>query len=118
MYGLPENLDLSIFINAILLQVCIGANEVILKFDGNITITIESVIKIHDEKSNEITLENAPDTAAHIVDFLSNKIIEAIKIDDGTLRLKFQNDMFIDIYDTFDDYESYQIQHDAYIYIV
>jgi len=41
MFGLPSDFDASFLEGAMVLQVCIGLHEVILNFDGDISITIE-----------------------------------------------------------------------------
>ncbi len=74
MYGLRSDLDLSFLVGPTLLQVCIGENEVVLRFDGNISITIESRFLVRDLSGHDTVFENAPPAAALLVEFLPDSI--------------------------------------------
>jgi hypothetical protein len=45
MYGLPENIDLNFLKDKKLIQICICQHQVIMIFDDDISILIESVFK-------------------------------------------------------------------------
>lgn len=118
MYGLPSDLDLGFLVGPTLLQVCIGENEVILRFDGDISITIESRFLVRDLSGRETVFENAPPAAASLLDLLSDSIAEVLGQLDGTLRLSFAKGGILEVYDSSKDYESYQIQHGKDIHVV
>ncbi len=118
MYGLPSDLDLSFLMHACLLQVCIGANEVILKFDREVTITIESRFRVRGANGHEAVFEDAPSSAACLVELLSDSITDVLGHQDGTLSLSFAQGGLVEIYDSSKHYESYQIQHGQDIHVV
>lgn len=118
MYGLPKDIDLSFFVGADLLQVCLGANELILNFDHQIRVTIESRFRIRKKDGEETTFEDAPSSAAHLVELLSQPIAEASGREDGTLCLSFAQGTSLEIDDSWESYESYQIQYGDVLYVI
>jgi len=112
MYKLPDNVDLTFFKGSLLLQICIGANEVILRFENQISITIQTDI-VHKSQSGDVTAiyKSITTSASMLVSFLHYKITEAIAIDPSTISLRFSNGEYLEIYDTSTQYESYQINH-------
>ena len=118
MYGLPKDLDLSFLKDAILLQVCIGENEVILNFDKGISITIESRFCFRSTSGNESIFEDAPSSAAFLVELLSDSITDVLGHLDGTLRLSFDTGETLSIYDDNAEYESYLIKHGEIVIVV
>ena len=118
MHGLPSDLDLDFIVHASLLQVCVGQNEVILRFDDEISITIESRFLIRDPQGHEATFEDAPRGAASLVSLLADSVIGVSGEEDGTLRLSFTKGGILEVYDSSKEYESYQIQHGQDIHAV
>jgi hypothetical protein len=118
MHGLPADLDLSFLVGPTLLQVCIGENEVILRFDGDVSITIESTFVVRDEGGCETAFECARAAASALVEFLADSITEVLGQRSGTLRLTFSRGGVVEIYDSFEDFESYQIQHGKDLHVV
>lgn len=48
MYGLDRSVDLSFFVGRRLTQVSIGANELILRFDDEAAVTVESDFSVRE----------------------------------------------------------------------
>ncbi len=111
MYGLPENTDLGFLKEQVLRQVCVGANEVILRFADDISITCQT--DIGHKKAGVCTAlyRDMITCGAMLVNFLHTSIINASAESPGTLVLKFSNDEALEIYDTSQEYESYQITY-------
>ena len=118
MYGLSDDLDLSFLVGMTLLQLCIGENEVILRFDEDSSITIESRFRVGGLDDHTAVFGDAPSSAGFLAKFLSDSIIDVLGRQDGTLRLSFAKGGFLEIYDSYRDHESYQIQHHQEIYVV
>jgi hypothetical protein len=91
MYGLPDHTDLSFIKDKALLQVCIGFNEVILNFDGNISITAQT--DIAHTLNGEITAvyKASIPTAPMLVRFLHESVTRVSIQAPGTLVLQFSN---------------------------
>ncbi len=108
MYGLDKNLDLGFLIGKNLLQICVGSFQVILNFDANVSISIESTFDCGSEDKSKRTgnlLETAP-SLFHLL----GKHIKEIKIEDeGTLVLTFSDGTIVRLYDSNAATESYQI---------
>ncbi len=118
MYGLSPDLDLSFLEGIDLLQVCIGANEVILHFDANVSITIQSALRIRSTSGRDKIFEEPPSAAAELMEFLSDSPAEVAGSEDGTLRLIFSGGGLLEIYDSSRQYESYLIRHGDELYVV
>jgi hypothetical protein len=118
MHGLPSNVNLDFFIKKTFLQMCIGANDLILNFDNDVSITVTSSIgcldstgKIH---KGEDFLKIAP-----ILGLLLNCTVVSVKGDkSGTLKLEFDNGGKLEIYDDSEQYESYIIKNGEQIIVV
>jgi|SRR5271157_865564 len=118
MYGLPENTDLSFFTGKVLRQVCTGVNEVILHFDGDISLTIQTDIG-HRLGDVFAALYKLPIPATPmLVRLLHCSIIRTGIKPPGTLILEFSNGEAIEIYDACSEYESYQITYNGKIIVV
>lgn len=118
MYGLPIDVDLGFFEKAVLVQFCVGKNELILNFDRDISIAIESKIQLRSPDGSEKVIESAVSAPDLLIDFLSKPVVEACGAPDGTLKLNFAHGGEIMIYDSLSDYESYQIRHGKNLIVV
>src|SRR5262249_27540016 len=118
MYGLPEKTDLSFLKGKQLLQVCIGYNEVILHFDGNVSINAQTDIG-HSSRGVQTTIYKTSIAAAPmLVHFLHESVTNASATAPGTLVLEFSNGETLEIQDSSPQYESYTINYCGKIIVV
>ncbi len=118
MYGLPQDTDLTFLKGKQLLQVCIGYNEVILHFDGNVTITAQTEIGHNSGRELSAIYKTAIPAAPALVRFLHESVLNASVVSPGTLKLDFSNGEGLEIYDTSSQYESYQINYEGRTIVV
>ena len=118
MYGLPEKTDLSFLKGKQLLQVCIGYNEVILNFDGDLSILAQTDIGHRSSQLPIAIYETSIAAAPVLVRFLHQSVANASAGPPGTLILEFSNGESLEIYDTSSHYESYKINYDGKTIIV
>lgn len=118
MYGLQLGLDLSFFVGSSLSQVCIGANELTLNFDSDVSVTVESRIAITSPGRGTEQFDDLRASAGLLAELLERQVITAEGYPDGTLRLQFETGQILDLYDTSDAYESYQIRHGSEVIVV
>ena len=111
MYGLPRDVDLSFLEGQMLLQVCLGANEVILHFDEEVSIAIESPFSIKDNGKKMDTHKNVSEVASILVKFLHAKIKSVKGEENGTLTLYFDDGQILKIFDDSEQFESYTIDY-------
>lgn len=109
MYGLPINTDLNFLIGQELIQVCIGANDLLLNFSEGCRITILSKCGLI-ERDKELSIENYPENASLICSLIGEKIADFEIINKGVLILKLNNDRYFVLYDDSDNFESYIIK--------
>jgi hypothetical protein len=118
MYGLAENTDLSFFTDKTLRQVRTGANENILYFDGDITLTITTDIAHRSGEVFTAIYKTAVPAAPMLIGLLDHSIVRATVKLPGTLILEFSNKETIEIYDTSTTYESYNITYNGKLIVV
>jgi hypothetical protein len=118
MYGLQIGVDLSFFVGTALSQVCIGANELILNFDSDISVTVESRIALTSPGTATEQFDNLRASAALLVGLLELQVATVEARPEGTLRLQFKTGHILDLYDTSETYESYQIRHGSDVIVV
>ena len=108
MYGLPKNIDLDFLKGKRLVQICISSNQVIMRFDDDISISIESVIKLY--KGKEVwSYEVNTSINTDFINLLGNLIVDYTHYESGTLVLYFDHGSKIELNDDSENYESYQI---------
>ena len=118
MYGLPKNINFDFFLEKTLLQICIGAHDLIFNFDGNVSITIASSIGFSCSNS-KLQKTNDFCQIASTIAVLINHTIASVEGDEaGTLTLKFDSGEIITIYDDSKEYESYTIKNQEQIIVV
>lgn len=118
MYGLPEDIDLTFLHGKELLQVCIGLNEVILNFHGQVSITVESEFT-HMARTGEVTrFQDCRSSALALASFLGISLSTVKGAADGTLTLCFSNEEILEVYDDSKEFESYQIRIGSRLIVV
>lgn len=114
MYNLTESDELKAIVDCELIQVCIGANEFILKFSKNICLTIEGEAQYCSRgKCNLIQ------TQLYEVVALLGKSISGYQIQDSNiLIIDFSDQSSIKLFGSNQDYESFQITSPNFSLIV
>lgn len=110
--------ELKFLLGLPLFQVCIGANEVILNFDEDVSITVESTISFHDAGGHKAIYSPLQSAALALVKLLSSKI-DGLSLDqDGTLSLHFGTGDTLIVHKDPGPYESYHVKRQREVYIV
>jgi hypothetical protein len=94
-----------------LIQVCIGEFQVTLVFHADTDITIEGVSEIvsKDRKISRIVRADKPDETKEFIRFIGSTITEAANLGRGSVRLDFSSGDSITLFDSKEEFESYQI---------
>ena len=109
MYPLPEIEKLAEITGTDLLQICIGQNEVILRFDKDVTITILDIFVLRDTNGHETVQEAGPSAAASVAALLGQRVAE-IRRSDDILTICFGQGCQLELRGTSDRYESYWVK--------
>jgi Family of unknown function (DUF6188) len=113
MFGVPQNLDLSRFQGAELIQVSIGCNELQLHFEPQSRITIERHWELRDHAGTVIDQAqdgNLSRESYKIHRILGQVVVEHAVTAPESFTLTFDNGMSITVFDDSDRYESFNIQ--------
>jgi hypothetical protein len=109
MYGLSHDINLAFFEGKTLLQVCVGAHDLILNFDG-IRVTVTSSIGLLGSGGVVHRYAVFTQAASALMTLLNQKVVSVEGDDAGTLTLTFDTGKKVFIYDDSKEYESYIIQ--------
>jgi hypothetical protein len=112
MYGVPKNLDLSIFKDASLEQVAIGEFEIQFRFHPEGYVSVEGDWKLFDSAGRVLDhgMENKNRTEYRLHRLLGQRVI-GFGLDPPTsFSLRFANDLTLQVFDNSDKYESFSIQ--------
>lgn len=118
MYGLPSNVDLAFFKGKALLQVCIGAHDLILNFVGDISVTVTSSIGCTTSGGSIQQYDDFRRAAPAVITLLDHSVVLADGDEAGTLTLTFDGGGGLAIYDDSEQYESYTIKNGSKMIVV
>jgi hypothetical protein len=118
MFPLSKDIDLSFFRNKLLLQVCVGKNEVILNFDGDVKLTILSTFRVSSDASGEVEYDESAAGGARLLSLLHDTARLATPTADGGLQLAFESGTVLVLLDTSKQYESFWIEAPPSIRII
>ena len=108
MNGLPEDVDLSVFLGQQVDQIRFSKWSVQLLFDGLTRIVIESHISLSGiDKSPRI--EDYAANATEICQLIGVKVTHAERISEGGMALKMSSGMRIEIHNSNAHHESFQV---------
>lgn len=110
MYRLSSTEDLSFLGHAELIQVCIGANEVILNFDRDVQITILADFGVTMANGAMVRYEEPSRGAASLIGLLNDSIATAEAVQSGDLRVVFASGVELVVFDSNPEYESFWIK--------
>lgn len=117
MYGLPCDIDLEFFVDRTLLQVCVGENEVQLHFDSGVSLMISCNVRT-TRGADSLMLDDIPELGRALTKWLGARVVSAAGDARGTLRLGWSDASTVEIFDTWDSYESYVVTHGARTIVV
>jgi hypothetical protein len=118
MYGLPHDINLAFFSGKTLLQVCIGAHDLILNFDDDVCVTVTSSVACMDSSNTMRRYDDFGAGASTLAALLNQTVVSAQGDEVGTLTLRFNNGGMLAVYDDSKEYESYTIKNGEHLIIV
>ena len=108
MFGLDPNQSFEFLERTVLLQLCVGQNELIFRFDGDIELAVESELRIRNSRFDQ-RFSKSIEAARVAIDFLGREVSAVKARPDGTLNVEFGTAMSIEVYDSSMYYESYTL---------
>lgn len=117
MYGPPANTELTSFRGRELIQVCIGAHDLILNFVGSVSVTVLSSIALRTGEAQQRYVDFR-DAAAALVALMGRTIVAATDDVSGTLIHEFDSNCALSVVDDSRQHESYLIRHGSRLIVV
>lgn len=118
MYGLSSDVDLSFFVGAVVIQVCVGENRLVLHLGDRIEVTIATSVSVAEPDVAAQLINAAPATGVWAIRLLGDKVVAALATNTGTLSLLFESGREVDILDEDPNHECYTISSPAGIIVV
>jgi hypothetical protein len=118
VYGLPSDTDLDFLKGSQLIQVSVGENETILRFDPGISIMVASAVHLIEPGRTDANLCDAREVGSRLLPLLGDHIAAAVAIPPGTLRLAWSSGTVLEIIDSWDRFESYTITYGDRVIVV
>ena len=111
MYGLPRDIDLGFFDGKTLLQVCFGLHDLILNFDGDVSVTVTSSLGCIDSTGELKPHDDFHQVSVELLHLINQSVQFAEGDEAGTLMLKFDGGGILAVYDDSEEFESYTIRN-------
>jgi hypothetical protein len=109
MYGLPPDFDQHVFVGHSLEEICFNQNQIALRFDGNISLVIESAFCHQLTEESDAAIIDVPVAHSNILELLGHSVTDAAVVGQRTLVLIFDNGHRISVFDNLPDYEAFRI---------
>jgi hypothetical protein len=118
MYGLPEDFDGRFLVGKRVELVCFSENQVVLNFDADISIVVESSFSFRSKPNVNERTSDVPVMESNLMELLGHKVFAVTVIGQRTLCVSFDNGSIFKCYDDTTQYESYKIRNGESVIIV
>ena len=111
MYGLAVGTDVSALAGCILESIDLTLHQIQLRLDSRrgVVLSIESEFSVTPAAGETVRFDRPPDAAAAIAARLGVEVLDAEVSCPGTLTLRLSDGSMLEVYDSNERYESYQI---------
>ena len=109
MYGLKATTSLSFLVDRKMEQLRIGLYEIQLRFDGDVSISVQSEMIFENNKELTNIKSDEPAQTITLWPLLGDSVLRYAIIEPGSLVLNFRNHRNLTICDTNTTFESYVI---------
>lgn len=117
MNGIPATVDLNPLIGKIVLQICFGVLQLMVKLDDSIEIGIECECSYIDNLGVSTLILDYSAHASLICNLLGLRISSVKRTQDGGLMLRFETGVQLNLANSNREYESFQIHLPSGIYV-
>jgi hypothetical protein len=117
MNGLPRNFDYAVFVGRSVELICFNETQIYLHFDQDITVTIEGEYAIQ-KRTMPASIIATPALDPQLASLIASRVKTSWAEGSGTLVLAFENELTLRCFDSFPNYESYQIKICDRVYII
>ncbi len=109
MYGFPPSEEFAALTDRELTQLCIGEYQIRLNFDGDVTLSIQSVFTHSAAPPSDLSGDfSFPRSGSTLTSLLGAKVVSATTIPPESLTIEFSNGESLTVYDNDPSYEALQ----------
>jgi hypothetical protein len=109
MYGLSADIKLGFLCGRELVQIAVGQFQLILKFDADISISVEGDFDHMRNGKSQLEAESLPEAAASLLRLLGANITHVENRGIGDIYMHFSTGEVVSVSDSNSDTESYEI---------
>jgi len=113
MHGLKKTENVSFFVGAVLTNICVGRHDLILDFDNEARITIESFFTVSTGFLPSKIYEDFVEGCQALLPLLGELVADANVSSVGGLVLLFESQARLEIFDSNEQYESFLITYNG-----
>ena len=118
MKGLPNDIELGFLSGCELGQICFNLNQLFLKFDNDVELSIESVCAIRWPAGEQLQIDDSfRKEATHICELLGRQVSRARRAADGGLIVEFEGGVVLEVFNSHVRYESFQLRRGRDLYV-
>jgi hypothetical protein len=117
MKGLPIDIDLSNLDAVDVTQICFGATQVMVKFEQEIELTIESECELTSPTGQVESFDHFRDHAVRICTLIGDQVLDASRDSSGGLLLRFRSGTTLHIINDSVAYESFQLRIGSELFV-
>jgi hypothetical protein len=117
MNGLPTDLDLTPFLGAEVLQVCIGRHQLQIHLHERIQVAVEGGCILRGASQPAMRIEQYGESASSLCRLIGAEVRSASRTDDGGLLLQLSNDLEFQALNDSKQFESFQIHFGDKVYV-
>ncbi|WP_157428675.1 hypothetical protein [Agromyces salentinus] len=118
MYGIPAGESFAFVEGHVLEQLCFGRDVLILKFDGNVSITVEGALGITPPAADESIVDDARDIVSVLVGLIADTVLAAEVNDARSFSMTFSLCHIVRLIDSSERYESFQVRDGERLIVV
>jgi len=109
MNGIPEKIREGLLVAAKLIQVCIGENETILRFDNGTAVTLECEVSFGIGRGSVLKSFGAAETGKAMLPLLGAGVLSVTRLTWRDLAIQFERDAVVTLHDSNENFESFSI---------
>jgi len=109
MYGIPLSFNNKILISDSVCQVCVGINDYHINFESGLSITMQCKFQVGQGNDTKDNIDLTDTSGVNLFKLVGLRVKKCEVFNKAKMRLSFENDVFIEIFDSNADFESFSI---------
>ena len=109
MYGIPTSFNSKILIGDSVCQICVGIHDYQINFESGRSITMQCKFQVGQCNDTKDNINLTDTNGVNLIRLVGLRVKNCEVFNEAKIRLSFENDVFIEIFDSNPDFESFSI---------